>query len=161
MAKRQNSRQGDGGTYMVIADDSEEFPLALRYALRLAHTRRGHVAIVHIIETQDFVHWGGIEEKMRAEQRREAEEKLWSICRTSNELNGQIPGMYIVEGETIPAITDILEDDDNINMMILANGKGNSDPLVAHFTGKSGCKCPVPVLVIPGHLDEDAIDALA
>lgn len=161
MSEEKNRRAGDGGTYLVISDDSAEFQTALRYALKMAHARRGHVAVARIIETQDFTHWGGVEARVAREQRREAEEKLWEIGRFANQLTGTIPGLYIHEGDTIEVVTGILEGDENISMLILASADGGHDRLVSHFTGKNSAKLRVPVLVIPGHLDDAAIDSLA
>ena len=158
---QQNRRAGDGGIYLVISDDSAEFQTALRYALKMAQARRGHVAVARIIETQDFTHWGGVEARVAREQRREAEEKLWEIGRYACQLTDSIPGLYIHEGETIDVITNILEEDPNISMLVLGASESGHDRLITHFAAKHSSKLRVPVLIVPGHLDDAAIDSLA
>lgn len=161
MTHHTQQRASDGATYLVIADDSDEFPIALRYALRLAQARRGHIAVASVMEDQDFSHWGGVEAKIRQEQRRETEEKLWKIGRIARELTGHIPALHITEGDSITAVTDIIENDNTIHMMILANGASGPGPLVSHFAVKQSGKIRIPVLIVPGHLADDDIDILA
>ena len=95
------------------------------------------------------------------EARREAEEKLWTIARYANELTGHIPGLYLDEGESIPAITKMIEDDPSIHMLILANAPSGPGPLVSHFTGKAASKLNIPVMIVPGHLQDADIDKIA
>ena len=76
------TRRGDGGTYLIIADNSDEFEVAMHYACALAITRRGHVAVAHITDLEDFVHWGKVEAMMRNDLRAEAEQEIWQIAKT-------------------------------------------------------------------------------
>lgn len=141
-----------GGTYMVIADDSDEFPVALRYAARMAQATHGHVAIVSTIDDQEFMHWGNIEDRIRHEQRLETEKTTWEIAKIANEINGIYPSLYIEEGNKIDAISRIIEQNPSITMLILANSTNGPGPLVTHFSSKISGKLDIPVLVVPGHL---------
>jgi hypothetical protein len=154
-----NSRRSDGGVYLVVADNTEEFPVALRYACRLAHANRGHVAIFYVTEISDFQHWGNVESRMKQELRAEAEKLVWSVAQKANDLNGMIPAIYLAEGERISALQDTISNDMTIRALILAASPGASPgPLVAHFSGKGISKLRVPLFIVPGHLDPQKID---
>ncbi|GJL85344.1 MAG: universal stress protein [Micavibrio sp.] len=150
------------GVYLVVADETEEFPVALRYAARLAKVNHGHVAILHIIKVEDFQHWGDIEERMRKELRDNAEKFLWSAAENANTLNGVIPSLYLEEGNDIDVLVDIIDRDVNIQMLILAgvSGSAGPGPMVSHFSGKGLAKLRVPVVIVPSHLDPEKIDSI-
>ena len=69
MKRESGNRRGDGGVYLVVADGSDEFNIALRYAARRAETSRAHVGILYIISVDDFQHWSNVEAVMRRELR--------------------------------------------------------------------------------------------
>ena len=157
-----SGRRGDGGLYLTIASETEEGELALRYAARMAEINRGHLAVLHVIHVDDFQHWSNVEDMMRKELREEAEKFAWTMAKKANDINGQIPVLYIEEGQTADILVDVINDDTAIRMLILGGGTsaGGPGPLVAHFTGKGLGRLRVPVVVVPGNLDSQKIDAI-
>jgi len=162
-AAAKKGRKGDGGVYLVVADDSEEFGGAIRYAARRAETSRAHVGILHVTNVDDFQHWSKVEEIMRKELRTEAEKMVWSMAKMVNDLNGMCPVLYLAEGTRNEAIVNVINEDHNIRMLILGAGTGAAGPgpLVQHFTGKGLGKLRVPVMVVPGHIEAQKIDKIA
>ncbi|MFA5591889.1 MAG: universal stress protein [Micavibrio sp.] len=151
----QTVRRGDGGTYLVIADDSDEFRGALRYACRLVREHRARLGILRIIEDQDFQQWGIIEDKMKREMREAGEKYLWSVAKVANDAGGIIPSLYFAEGEPGEALARIVEEDDHIVKIILGGGEAATPgPLVGFCVGKGLARLRVPVLVVPGNLKE-------
>lgn len=158
-ASEKKGRRGDGGTYLVVADDSPEFAIALRYAARAAQARRAHVGIIHVIEMDEFQQWGTIEARMRAELREQAEQYVWSAAKAVNDMTGQRPSLYVTEGGRNEALVEAINADKNIVTLVLGAG-GSNDPMVGYFTGKGVSSIHVPVLVVPGHLPPEEIDML-
>lgn len=159
----KGTRRGDGGTYLIIADGSEESLIAAHYACRIADARRGYVAIAHITDLEDFVHWGKVEAMMRNDLRIQAEKEIWQMAKFINEEHPHIfPSFHIKEGTMIDEITNVIEEDKSIRALILAGSPNanNQGPLVNHFTGKGMNSLRVPVIIIPGHLDKEAINAI-
>ncbi len=156
---KKRGRRGDGGTYLVVADDSAEFTVALRYAARAAQARRAHVGIIHVIEMDELQQWGGVEARMRAELRQQAEQYIWSAAKTINDISGQRPALYITDGNRQKVLAETINADDEIVALVLGAG-GSNDPLVGYFTGKGVSSINVPVMVVPGHLPPEDIDAL-
>ncbi|PJB73742.1 MAG: universal stress protein [Alphaproteobacteria bacterium CG_4_9_14_3_um_filter_47_13] len=159
----KKGRRGDGGIYLVVAEESDEFKAALHYAARCAETARAHIGILHIINIDDFQHWGNVEAIMRKELRAGAEKNLWHHAKTINDLNGLIPVLYIQEGSRTDSIIQVINEDNNIRALILGGAEHSSGPgpLVSHFTGKGLVKLRVPVIVVPGHLEKQKIDNIS
>ena len=89
-----------GGVYLVISDESNEFDFALKAAADLASQNKGHVAILKVLEEQDFQPFGGVEARMREEHRREVEQRLQDIALYLNDFRDQVPVYYICEGQS-------------------------------------------------------------
>lgn len=143
-----------GGTYLIVADTSEEFPIALEYATRMANKNKCRVGVFHVMEKQDFIHWGNIEKRMRDELREQAEQVLNEACLSVEDKGGVTPALYLAEGSRTEALASVIENDPNISMLILCGatqGK-NPGPLVSHFTGKGLSRLRVPVMIVPDHL---------
>jgi hypothetical protein len=155
-------RRGDGGTYLIVADESDEFDVAMRYAAYIANARRGHVGIIHVIDIDDFQHWGTVESQMRREMREQAEKFVWAVAKKINDLTGQTPSVYIEEGKRNDVLIDIINRDIMIVNMVLgvSAGAGGPGPMVGYFTGKGMSRLRVPVVLVPGHLEPQAIDDL-
>lgn len=155
-------RRGDGGTYLIIADGSEEFTVAANYASRLTQTRRAAIAIAHITDLEDFMHWGKVEAMIKHDLRSQAEKEIWQIAKDINEDTNQYPSLYIREGHIIDKIFEIIETEKSIRALILAgsNNVNKQGPLVTYFVGKGMGQLRCPVIIVPGHLDKEAIEAI-
>lgn len=161
-AVSKHARKSDGGVYLVVADETEEFSLALHYAAKMALAHRGHVGIMTVMDIPEFQHWGNIEEKMRDEIRQNNEQMLWELAKDVQEMTGLISVLYVREGGIVDSLHDLIEEDAQIKVLVLAGstGSGGPGPLVSHFSNKGLTKLRVPVIIIPGHLDDAAIDDL-
>lgn len=147
------TRKGDGGTYLVVADDSDEFRAALQYACTQAKNHRAKLGILRIIEDQDFQHWAGVEEKMKKELRQQGEQYLWAVAKSANDQNGIIPSLYFADGDKGEALIRTIDGDDFIVQLILGGGTGSAPgPLVSFCIGKGLSRMKVPVVVVPGNL---------
>ncbi len=152
---KKQTRKGDGGTYLVVADDSDEFKVALAYACQMVKNHRARLGILHIIEDQDFQDWGKIEERIKKELREQGEKYLWMMAKTANELGGIIPSLYIAQGDRGETLLQVIENDENIAQLILGGGMDHSPgPLISFCMSKGLSRLRVPVVVVPGHLKD-------
>jgi len=146
-------RQGDGGIYLVVADDTPEFPLVLQYAATRAVSNRAHVGILHVIHLDEFVHWQGVEDMMKKELRENSEKFIWNAAKTVNEITGAA-AFYVREGDPAEEIVKQINEDPHIRALVLGSGTGGSSPgpLVSYFSGKGLSRLRVPLIIVPGHL---------
>lgn len=155
-------RKGDGGVYLVVVDETQEFDLALHYAARMADNRRGHVALLKIIDLEEFQDWGNIEALVRKELREKAEKEIWEACRKVHELTGQVSGLYIAEGEARQAVIDTINKDQTLVQLVLGGGVGakGPGPLINYLISKGLGDLQVPAVIVPGNFDTTRIDAI-
>lgn len=155
-------RKGDGGVYMVVVDDTPEFELALRYAARMAYNRRGHVALLQIIDVEEFQDWGNVEAMLRKELREKAERGIWEAARKVYDLTGQFSVLYIGEGEARQAVLDTINSDDSLVQLVLGGGTGAKGPgaLINYLIMKGLGELRIPAVIVPGNLDTTRIDAI-
>jgi len=145
---------------MVVVDKTPECKVALRYAARRAQHTQGRVTLLATAAPPDFQQWRGVEEIMEDEAHAEAEASLHAAAQTVNELAGILPELVIMQGRVTECVSQLLKEDSDISILILAAGTGKQGPgpLVTMFaTGAHA----IPVTIVPGTLDETAIDAIA
>lgn len=160
---QRNGRRGDGGIYLVVVDDHEDFSMTLRYAARRAEANRAHIGLIRVISLDDFVHWQNVEAIMMKELREQAEKFLWNVAKEVHALNGLFPALYIAEGDPIEALIRTVNDDTTIRLLMLGGRGSGADhgPLVSYFTGRGLHKLRVPLVLVPGNLDPEKVDSIA
>jgi hypothetical protein len=132
--------------FLVVMDNTPEFLNALRFAATRASKTGGAVEILGIIGPEEFQHWLGVGETMRAEARERIE-----------------PELIIREGERVTEILGQIKDDPEVGILVLgANPSGDGPgPLVSQLVGRQGGVLPVPVTIVPGSMTKEAIDAVS
>jgi len=66
-------------------------------------------------------------------------------------------------GNKADELVKLIEEDEDISLLVLAAGTSSKGPgpLVSALAGKSSASFPIPVAIVPGHLEDEEIDALA
>ena len=147
--------------YLVIMDESEEAKRALRFASRRAAKTGGTVNILALVAKQNFNAFGGVQATIEEEARDRAEVLATSAAGSIFAESGKMPSIAVLIGDGQTVIKEYLGDHPEVAALVLgAAAEGGSGPLVSHFTATAGA-LPCPVYVVPGGLDNDAIDALA
>jgi nucleotide-binding universal stress UspA family protein len=148
--------------FVVVVDDTPECRRALRFAGgRAAHTVGGQVMLLHVMPPQDFIQWGAVQERMEAEARAEAEVLLAALADEVAAATGVRPDMVVRAGKPVDAIMGLLKEDPGIFGLVLgASASGAPGPLVDFFSGDVAGSLPCPLIIVPGGLDEDKLDAL-
>jgi nucleotide-binding universal stress UspA family protein len=160
--KRRSGEEGHRRKFLVVIDDTPECARALRYASRRAEHTGGAVVLLYVIGPPDPQSWMGVENIMRAEAMEAAE---GALGRHADMLRGwsQIePELVIREGNRSEEIVRLIEADEDIAILVLAAGTDTEGPgpLVTALAGKASGTFPVPITIVPGHLDDEAIAAL-
>mgnify|MGYP001606969678 CR=1 FL=1 len=149
--------------FLVVVDKSEEMFKALRFACRRAKKVDGKVALLGIITRSSFEHWVSIGELMKEEAREEIDRLMAVATERAEELSGKSALTYVREGDPVDVITNLLRDEQNLKLLVLAADTQESrgpGPLVSAFSSKAVAQCRVPVTIVPGNLTDDEIDAI-
>lgn len=152
--------------FLVVADDSPESEVALRFACRRARSTGGHVAILRVIEPAVFEHWSGVREEMERQAREEAEALLQEKAAFVQDATGFPPEFIIKHAESPRAgLKAAIGEDPDIKILVLAAAVGGRGPgpMVASLAkeGVSWGGRKVPVTLVPGDMTDDEIAELA
>ena len=161
--QRRSYETGHKPKCLVIVDDSAEWDRAVYYASRWAIRGGGGVVMLRVIETEDQnQQWLGVADIMRAEAQEEANAALDRAAGRANGIAAITPERVIREGDPTEQILDVIEQDADIAMLVLAANSGpeGPGPLISMLAGAVG-SFPIPVTIISGDLSDEAVDALS
>lgn len=147
--------------FLVVLDDTRECLNAMRFAaMRAAHTGGG-VEILSVIPPDEFNHWIGVSEVMRAEARERIEAHFNVFAKWMRDRQGVDPELVIREGEPVDEILAQVRDDPEIGVLVLGAGTGKAGPgpLVTALTKSSGT-LPVPMTIVPGELSKEQLEQI-
>ena len=148
--------------FLVVLDDSRECLNALRFAaLRAEHTGGG-VQMLSIIPPEEFQHWIGIADLMRAEARERIEAHFEVFAKWMRDKHGIQPELVIREGKPVDEILSQIQEDSQIGILVLGAGEDRSGPgpLVTQMSRSSG-SLPVPITIVPGSLSRERMEAIS
>jgi nucleotide-binding universal stress UspA family protein len=160
--KRRSYESGHTPKYLVVIDDSPECDRAVYYASRRAARTGAGLVMLRVVEIHDHnQQWLGVADIMRAEAQDEANQVLARFAARANGIAGITPERAIREGENAQEVLDLIDDDEDISVLVLAAGTDNEGPgpLVSSLL-KTGGSFPIPVAIVPGHLSDEELDAM-
>lgn len=152
-----------GRTFLVVVDDSEEMRAALLYACRRARNTGGRVALLRVIEPVEFQHFATVGNLMREEARQDAEQLLQRMATEVYQASGEMPVLYVREGHIRDELLKLIDEEPAISILVLATGTGpeGPGPLISSLIGKYSNKLHIPVTIVPGSLDDEAVAQLS
>ena len=127
-------------TYLVIADDTPEASIALRFAARRAAKTGSAVKILALAEPAEFLAFAGVQATMEEEARKYAEGLVRSAAGTIMEEAGIRPMIEVRSGEPIATICEVMKEDPAIGALVLG----------AAATGAAGRWSRISPVPMPG-----------
>ncbi len=147
--------------FLVLLDDSRECLNAMRFAAMRAARTGGGVEVLSIIPPEEFNHWMGVGDIMRAEARERIEVHFEVFAKWMRSRQGVDPNLVIREGEAMPELLAQIRKDPEIGVLVLgaASGKHGPGPIVNQLSKTAGT-LPVPITIVPGDLSKDQLVAI-
>lgn len=147
--------------FLVVLDDTRECLNAMRFAAMRAANTGGGVEILSVIPPDEFNHWIGVGEVMRAEARERIEAHFNVFAKWMRDKQGIDPTLMIREGEPVDEILRHIRDSDEIGVLVLGagSGKGGPGPLVTALTKQAGT-LPAPITVVPVELSKEQLEQI-
>ncbi|WP_341211246.1 universal stress protein [uncultured Limimaricola sp.] len=147
--------------FLVILDDTRECLNAMRFAAMRAGKTGGGVTILSVIPPDEFNHWVGVGEIMRAEARERIEVHFEVFAKWMRDRQNVHPDLVIREGEAVPEILAQIRDDPEIGVLVLGAGddRKGPGPLVSQLTREAG-SLPVPITIVPGDISKERLEAI-
>ncbi|MDE0851428.1 universal stress protein [Yoonia sp.] len=147
--------------FLVVLDDSRECLNAMRFAAMRAAKTGGGVEVLSIIPPDEFNHWIGVGEIMRAEARERIEVHFEVFAKWMRDKQGVEPELVIREGEPINELLAQINDDPDIGVIVLGAGSDNKGPgpLVTALSRQAGT-LTVPITIVPGEISKERLEAI-
>ena len=161
--KRRSYEAGHRPKYLVVIDESPECDRAVYYASRRAARTGSGMVMLLVIEPHDrHQQWLGVADIMKAEAHEAANAVLDRFASRANGAAGITPERVIREGDKAEEILELIDQDEDIVILVLAAGIDieGPGPLVDNI-GRSAGTFPIPVAIVPGHLTDEEVDALS
>jgi nucleotide-binding universal stress UspA family protein len=162
-SKRRSYEAGHKRKYLVVIDDTEECDRAVFWAAKRAGRTKSQMVMLRVIEPGDRnQQWLGVADIMKAEQMEAANKTLDKFAARAKRIAHVAPDRVIREGDAAEEIIKLIDDDADIGILVLAAGTGKEGPgpLIASIAKTSGT-FPIPVAIVPGHLSDDDLEAMA
>ncbi len=161
--KRRSYESGHRPKFMVVVDKTPECARAVHFASRRAARTGASMVMLAVVDPPDDFEWIGVGEAMVEEAREEAEKWIEAAAREARSAAGVEPEQKIRVGERAEEIIRLIREDEDISFLVLAAGssKEGPGPLVTTLAGRAVSTFPVPIVIVPGGLTDEEIDALA
>jgi hypothetical protein len=122
----------------------------------------GGVEILALIPAAEFVQWGGVQATIEEEARQNAEAMVAGAAGTLFAESGITPSIVVRQGDGPKIVREMIAANPEVAALVLgAAASGPPGPLVTHFAGADVGALAVPLMIIPGGLDKEAIDRLS
>ena len=147
--------------FLVVLDDSKECLNAMRFAAMRAAKTGGGVEVLSIIPPEEFNHWIGVGDLMRAEAKERIEVHFVVFAKWMRDRQGVNPSLVIKEGEVVPEILAQISEDPEIGILVLgaSTDKKGPGPIVTQLSKNAG-SLPIPITVVPGDLSKERLEAI-
>ena len=148
---------------LVIADKTQEMEVALQYACARSKKTNRKIIIASFIEPLDVLTTQGVTEIMQNEAREEAEKNLQYAASIVKESTGFMPVLHIREGEIMKELRNLIDEEKNINVLVIAANveeKDNPGPIIEGLVSKELSNFRVPIMIVPGNFSKDHIALL-
>ncbi|MDH3658856.1 MAG: universal stress protein [Alphaproteobacteria bacterium] len=164
MSENESAAEADHSEriFLVVVDQTEEMETALYFACKRAYRTGGRVALLYVIEPPEFQHWLGVERVMEEEARAEAERTLQSMAERVQSIVGKMPVLHVRQGTRREQLLALINEEPAISVLVLGTAAGHEDPgpLVNYLIGQMSGTMRLPVILVPGLLSKEEIDAV-
>jgi nucleotide-binding universal stress UspA family protein len=161
--KRRSYEAGHKRKYLVVVDDTDECDRAVYWAAKRAGRTKSQIVMLRVIEPGDRnQQWLGVADLMKAEAMEAANASLDKYAERIHRIAHIKPDRVIREGAAAEEIVKLIEEDADIGILALAAGTGKEGPgpLVSDIAKTAGT-FPIPVAIVPAHLADEDLEAMA
>jgi nucleotide-binding universal stress UspA family protein len=161
--RRRSYETGHRPKFLVVVDGTTECERAARFAARRVARTGAILTMLTVIKPPDAFEWLGVGDVMQAEAEADAARVLENAAGRARNAAGVEPEQFTRIGDVEEEILKFIEEDADVSYLVLAaaTGKEGPGPLVSNVAGKAASTYPVPVIIVPGGLSDDEIDAIA
>lgn len=148
--------------FLVCVAENEASTTALRLACMKAKRRGDGVDVLSVLEPMDSQPLFGIGDRIGTERREQAEALLQELSAIAYEECGITPTLHLREGKLGEQIVAAVMEDSDVHMLVigLMPDSPTGKKLVAWLSERMGDGLLVPMMLVPGNLTDQQLEAL-
>ncbi len=162
--KRRVREKGHVRKFLVVLDETPECNQAVYFGAARARSTGSMLTMLYVVEPVEFAHWLSVEEQAREEGEKKAR-ALFRMYRQKLEKWGftDLPVEEVIRyGGKCEQIHELANEDVDISFLVLGASTSKEGPgrLVSNLVGKGAAGFPTPIVIVPGDMTFEEIDAL-
>ena len=156
------TQQPSGRKVMVLGDNSLSTRAAVAWAAHWSLRTNDEIVLFHVIVPDQAMGFGVMQNIMRAEQHQAAQRMLDTFSGYAERLTGRAPQWLIKEGPLKETVRDTLKDEPDLSLLVLSASHRETGPapLIGYLSSRMGSRVQVPLVLVPGTLTAEQIDAM-
>jgi nucleotide-binding universal stress UspA family protein len=161
--RRKSYEAGHKPKFLVVLDETEECDRAIVFTARRAARTGATMTMLAVTEVEKNQDWIAIGDIMQQEAEERAAAHLDLAATRVRNLVDIEAEQIIRSGSKIEQVLALIEADADIALLVVGASCATEGPgpLVTLLSGKAAGTFPVPVVVVPGGLSDEDIQALA
>ena len=149
--------------FLVFIDESKELDKAIHFAAKRAKNTDGTLSMLYVVDHAMNAQWSKVENLIEQEETSEAKK----ICRFWAQ---KIKEKYAIEteiilklGNRLNELVKLLKEDEDIRFLVLATSVEGEDPgpIIKSLMTSKMKDLSIPIVLVPGSIDEKEIDSIA
>lgn len=148
---------------LILLDETPEMLNAMRYAAIRASKTGGTVEILAVISPEDFQHFMGVADIMRAEAREKVEAQFQLLKDRMEKREGITLRLAIREGDRVDTLLEHIRSDPEIGVLVVGAraDKSGPGPILSALLGRRLGELTIPITIVPGSMTKDQIIAIS
>ena len=161
---RKIHEEGHVRKFMVVLDETPECEQAVYFGAARSRSTGSTLLMLYVVEPPEFAHWLAVEEHAREEGEKKAE-ALFRMYRQKLKQWGfeDLPVETVIRyGNPCEEIRNQANEDLDISFLVLGAATGDEGPgrLVTNLLTRGTKGFPIPIVIVPGDMTFEEIDAL-
>lgn len=149
---------------LVCVDNTQHSKVAVRFACSKARVQNFAVELLHVVDSSEYNSSSlfGVSDKIRDEKRGEAEWLINEFAAEAQRYAAVTPSCIIREGVLSEEVVKVVKEDGNYNMLIIGKApqQAKKNDMISMLVSELAGKIMIPMIIVPGNLDDKQIDEL-
>ena len=148
--------------FLVVIDDSKELSNAIHFAAQRAKNTEGSLSMLYVVDHAVNAQWSKVEHLIEQEETSEAKKICRSWAQKIKEKFSIETEIILKLGNKVDEIIKLLREDEDIRFLVLAtsNEGENPGPIIKSLLSSKMKDLSIPVVLVPGSMEEKDINSI-
>ena len=152
-----------GRRILVLVGGDLSTRAAIAWAARWAVRTGDGIVLFHVIEPDQAMGFGVMQDLMRAEQWQTTDRLMATFSAYAARLTGHPPAQLVREGPLKETVREVLKTEENLSLLVVAasHREAGPAPLISYLASRMGSRVQVPMVLVPGTMTAEQIEAMS